>query len=142
MSRRLNIFCIVFKIRVLHCSSVHPVICESWRFTHMWKTVAWPHHFTKRRVWGHKTSLTPSLYIEVPVPRQEGERSCIGVLWVSILPLFLRFCNWTLVELFRQWSIFVFLFYCINIGPIVDMIINFLFQMSDTSFYEPIVNCL
>jgi hypothetical protein len=47
----------------------------------------------------------------VPIPRQESERSCIGVLWVSILPLFLRFCNWTL-ELFRQWGIFCFLFYC------------------------------
>jgi len=23
-------------------------ICESWHFTHMWKTLAWPHHFTKK----------------------------------------------------------------------------------------------
>jgi len=25
----------------------HPVICEGWQLTDMWKTLAWPHHFTK-----------------------------------------------------------------------------------------------
>ena len=35
----------------------------------------------------HKTSLTPlnALFIEVPVPSHERERSCICVLWVSNL---------------------------------------------------------
>jgi hypothetical protein len=42
-------------------------------------------------VWIHKTSLTPPLFIEVSVPRDESERSCICVLGVSILLLFLRF---------------------------------------------------
>jgi hypothetical protein len=31
------------------------------------------------RFWTHKTSLTPPLFIEVPVPCQESERSCICV---------------------------------------------------------------
>ena len=34
----------------------------------------------------HKTSLTPSLFIEVSVPNQKSEWSCMCVLWVSILP--------------------------------------------------------
>jgi len=38
-------------------------------------------------VWSHKTILTPSLYIEVPVPSQESELSCICVVGVSLLPL-------------------------------------------------------
>jgi len=31
-------------------------------------------------IWAHKTSLTPPLFIEVPEPRQEIERSCTCVL--------------------------------------------------------------
>ena len=39
-------------------------------------------------VWTHKTSSTPPpLFIEVPVPSQESERSCFCVLGVSMLPL-------------------------------------------------------
>jgi hypothetical protein len=37
-------------------------------------------------VWSHKNS-TPPLFIEVPVPSQESERSCIYVIEISILPL-------------------------------------------------------
>ena len=36
----------------------------------------------------HKTSLIPPLFIEVPFSRQEYDRSCICVFWVSNLPLF------------------------------------------------------
>ena len=32
------------------------------------------------QVWVHKTSLTQSLFIEVYVPREESERTCICVL--------------------------------------------------------------
>jgi hypothetical protein len=42
---------------------------------------------SKRELWAHKTSLTPSLITEVTVPNQESERSCICELGVSILPL-------------------------------------------------------
>ena len=33
----------------------------------------------RRELWAHKTSLTPSLFIEVSVPREQGEWSCICV---------------------------------------------------------------
>ena len=39
--------------------------------------------------WAIKASLTPAPFIEVPVPIHESERSCICVLGVSILTLFL-----------------------------------------------------
>ena len=38
-------------------------------------------------VYVHKTSLTLPLFIEVSLPSQENEQSCIFVLWVSIFPL-------------------------------------------------------
>ena len=38
-------------------------------------------------VWAHKTSLSPPLFIEVSVPRQKCELSCICLLGVSPLPL-------------------------------------------------------
>jgi len=41
----------------------------------------------RTEVWAHKTGLTPPLFIEVSVPTQDSERSCICVLWISILPL-------------------------------------------------------
>ena len=34
-------------------------------------------------VWVHKTILGPPLFVEVPFPNQESERSCICVLGVS-----------------------------------------------------------
>ena len=50
-------------------------------------------------VWDHKISLTLPLFIEVPVPIQENERSCICVLGVSIFPLSMilifDFLNWS-----------------------------------------------
>jgi len=53
VSQRLNILSIILKIRALYSNAVHPVICyilcEGWKFAHMWKTLTWPHHVTKRR---------------------------------------------------------------------------------------------
>jgi hypothetical protein len=43
--------------------------------------------FVRREVWIHQTSLTLVLFIEVPAPRQQSERSWFCVLWVSISPL-------------------------------------------------------
>ena len=34
-----------------------PVKFEGWHFTHMRKTSAWPHHFTREQVWAYETSL-------------------------------------------------------------------------------------
>ena len=42
------------------------------------------------KVWVQSTSLTPSFFIEVPVPCQRGQRPCIYVLGVSIMTLFLN----------------------------------------------------
>ena len=53
-------------------------------------------------VQAHKTSVTTTIYFEVPMPKPEGERSCIRVLEVSILPLILQF-------LFRFWNLFSYL---------------------------------
>ena len=39
----------------------------------------------------HKTSLTPPFFIEVPVPSQEIEWSCICMLWLSTLSLSMIF---------------------------------------------------
>jgi hypothetical protein len=38
-------------------------------------------------MWAHRTSVTPPLFIEVPVQNQESKLSCISVLGVSILHL-------------------------------------------------------
>jgi hypothetical protein len=78
------------------------VICEDWP-SYMWG-LTWLYvridllltcrkhlhnHITSLRgeVWAHKASLTLPLFIEVPVPSQESERSCIWVLGVLIFPL-------------------------------------------------------
>jgi len=54
-------------------------------------------------------SLTPVRLIEVPVPRQESEQSCIWVLGVSIFSIFQPFFYYIL-ELFRQRFMFCFHF--------------------------------
>jgi hypothetical protein len=43
--------------------------------------------------WAHITSLTPSLFIEMTLPRQESKPSCICVLWLSnmLLSIIFRF---------------------------------------------------
>jgi hypothetical protein len=55
--------------------------------------------------WAHKTSLIPPLIIEVPVPSQESERSCICVLEVLIFTLSTIFL--LNLELFRQCGVFL-----------------------------------
>ena len=40
-------------------------------------TLAQPHYFTEGEIWVNKSNLTPPLFIEVPVPRKESDRSCI-----------------------------------------------------------------
>ena len=42
-------------------------------------------------VWAHKTCLTHSLLIKVPGLSQESKQSCICVLAISILPVFMIF---------------------------------------------------
>jgi hypothetical protein len=65
--------------------------CEGWHFTTCGKQLH-DHIFPLRRyVWAHIINLTPPLFTERSVPRQESERSCICVLGVSILPLSIIF---------------------------------------------------
>ena len=56
-----------------------------------------------------KLNLISLRFIEVPVPSQESEQSCIVVLRVSICPLILGFIDWIL-EQFRQSGMFCFSF--------------------------------
>jgi len=95
---------------VLFNNDVHPVICEGWQFSHMWKALAWP--IISRRVenWVHFTRLTPPPFIEVPVQSKESERSCICVVGVSTLPLS-TFWYLMLELFFRQGCIFCFSFH-------------------------------
>ena len=44
----------------------------------------------KGKVWAHTISVTPSRFIEVSVPSWESERSCIYVLRILSMPLFVR----------------------------------------------------
>ena len=60
------------------------------------------------KIWVHKTSLTPPLFMEVPVPIPEIQRSCI---WHRFC-LFPRFFGWNL-ELFPLWLFCIFVFYFI-----------------------------
>ena len=46
-------------------------------------------HFHDRIIWLRKSRLTPPLFIEVPVPDQEDERSCICLLGVNLSTIFL-----------------------------------------------------
>ena len=52
-----------------------------------------------------KLLLSPPLFIQVPLPRQESERSCICLFRVSIQPLQQFF--YQILELFRQCGIFL-----------------------------------
>jgi hypothetical protein len=64
----------------------------------------------RKEVWAHKTSLTPPHFIVMRVSSQERVWSCIYVLRISILSMFLRFFGWGL-ELFWQYGNFVFSYY-------------------------------
>jgi hypothetical protein len=72
---------------VLYHNDVRLVIYEGCHFTQMWKHVH--DHIISLRggVWAHKTSLSPPLFIEVPVQSQESKQLCICVFGISILPL-------------------------------------------------------
>jgi len=50
--------------------------------------------FTSAKIINYKTSITPPLFIEVPVPSQESEWSCTGVLRVLSV-LHLRWWKWS-----------------------------------------------
>jgi hypothetical protein len=45
----------------------------------------------KLKVWANTTDSTPPLFIKVPVPSQESDRSCICVLDLPLLTLLLDY---------------------------------------------------
>ena len=68
----------------------------------------------KEEDWVHKTSWSSSLCIEVSVPFQKSEQSCIYVLELSIVSLFLRFLI-ILITVMTVWVLCVFFhFICIE----------------------------
>ena len=73
------------------------------------------HDFIFSLAWevlAHKTILAPPSFIEVPVPSQESEWSCICVLGVLILSLPTIFLL-TFGTVSTVWYLFVSSFYCI-----------------------------
>jgi hypothetical protein len=61
--------------------------CIGWYFTHMLKALT-PHHFTKSGCFGSMNILTPPLFIEVPVPIQKSEQSCVRVPILHLSTIF------------------------------------------------------
>jgi hypothetical protein len=69
--RHIRIMHNVRDYSVFYNIALRPTVCEGSYFTHMWKTLAWPHHVTK--------SLTTPPLIVVHVSSYESGWSCIWV---------------------------------------------------------------
>ena len=122
MSRRLNILC---DHSILYNNAIRPFICEGGIL------LAYGKHLHDRiillggNVCAHKASLTPPLFVEVPVPSGEIETSCMCVLEVSILPLSMIFLS-DFEAVSTAWYFFFFIllhyleqqsYYVYNITP-------------------------
>jgi hypothetical protein len=78
----------------------------------MWAAQASPSRVPEWAVWAHKASLTPPLFIEVPILIKKSERSCIWVLRVLTLStillldfvVFFEFCFSYYVNIFNDCS--------------------------------------
>ena len=76
---------------ILYNKVVRPVTCEGWHFTHNCTnnyTCMTPSFHLEGRVWAHKTSLTLSFFIEVPVPSQESRQPYICVRCVDFASIY------------------------------------------------------
>jgi hypothetical protein len=69
--RHIRIMHNVRDYSVFYNIALRPTVCEGSYFTHVWKTLAWPHHVTK--------SLTTPPLIVVHVSSYESGWSCIWV---------------------------------------------------------------
>jgi len=75
------------------------------------------------QVWTHKTCLISPLFIEVTVPSQESEWSCICVLVVSILPLStILILHFGTVPIVWYFFCFSFYFYRLTMSILDDLI--------------------
>ena len=70
--------------------------------------------FLRREVWADITSLIQPLFIEVPVPKQESERSCTCMLGESITTLstILVLGFWNCSDSVAFPVLFLFCFFC------------------------------
>ena len=81
----IHIICNVQDYSGLYSKVVHPVKCEDILLTsrkHLYDRII-PLY---EDVWAHKTSLTPPLFIELPVPNHESQRLCICMLGYRVWP--------------------------------------------------------
>ena len=76
--------------------------------------------FIITKLWVHTINLTPLRFIEVPVPSQESERSCICVLRVSFLPLSTFF----LLDFGTGLTMWYFLFFFFHFNSRYHLITN------------------
>jgi hypothetical protein len=80
-----HIICNVQDYSGLYSKVVHPVKCEDILLTsrkHLYDRII-P---LNEDVWAHKTSLTPPLFIELPVQNHESQRLCIFMLGYRVWP--------------------------------------------------------
>ena len=88
-------------------------LCEGWQFySYIENTRMTASFYWEGRFWSHKTSLTPTRFIEVHAQSQESEQSCSFVLGVSIFLLSIFPFYWT-SEMFRHCGILCFYLYVI-----------------------------
>ena len=100
VSRKLNVLYIMFMIIPFFIKTPFALLYVSVVFLLTYGKHLHDHIISVRgKIWVQKTSLSPPHNIEIPVPSQESEGSCICVFAVSILPLS------TILELFRQCGI-------------------------------------
>ena len=94
-----------------HClpiyMSVVILLAGDIHFTSRWYTFARWHHFTKRTGLVPYSSLTTPLYIEVPAPSHESNRSCVFVRCIDFVSVF-TFFSIRFLDLLRQCGIFLF----------------------------------
>ena len=76
----------------LYNNAVRSVIYEGWHFTHMWKSLVWLHHFTKKGDLVHNICLIPPRFIKVPVPARILPLSTILIFDLGIVPTLWYLC--------------------------------------------------
>jgi len=74
---------------MLYNKAVRSVTRACCHFTHKGKLVCIIS--LREESWTHKSRLTPTMFIEVPVQSQGSDRSCICVLGVSVMSLSTNF---------------------------------------------------
>jgi hypothetical protein len=81
---------------------------EGCHFSRMWKALTWPHHSLREEDYTHNANFIPLLCIEVSMPNQESEWSCICVVSRFLLSTILIFDSGIVPKV---WC-FCFSFYC------------------------------